>query len=69
MLARQKSVVWSGRNADMDYNPISNLLKKAAATAGQSARPSSRTDHGQRTKVLPKPALEALEDQTTHPTG
>ena len=57
-------LVWSGRNADMDYNPLSNLLKKAAATAGQSARPSSRTDHGPRTKVLPKPALEALEDQT-----
>lgn len=69
MLARQKSVVWSGRNADMEDYPISSPLEKAAATTGQSARPSSRPDHGPKTKVLPKPALEALEDQTTHPTG
>ena len=57
-------LVWSGRNTDMEDYPISSPLEKAAATTGQSARPSSRTDHGPRTKVLPKPALDALEDQT-----
>lgn len=63
------SVVWSGRNTSMDFSPILSPLKKAAATTSQSAKPSSRTDHRPRTEVLPKPTLDALEDQTTHPAG
>jgi len=68
-MAQPLSVVWSGRNTSMEFRPILSPLEKAAATTSQSARLSSRTDHRPRTEVLPKPALEALEDQTTHPAG